>query len=66
MHTHFGNYEERKERTVSIMENYIHEEIPYERKHDIADALCITILGFLTSFGSNNFKSICYGFEGIK
>jgi len=47
MHTHFGmrhlNYEERKERTVSIMENYIHEEIPYERKHDIADALCMIV-----------------------
>jgi len=43
MHTHFGmrhlNYEERKERTVSIADKYIEGEIPYERKHDIADAL---------------------------
>ena len=45
MHTHFGmrnlDYEQRKERTVSIMENHISEEIPYERKHDIADAFCM-------------------------
>ena len=43
MHTHFGmrhlNYEERKERTVSIADKYIEGEIPYERKHDIDDAL---------------------------
>ena len=42
MHTHFGmrhlNYDERKERTVSI-----EGEIPYERKHDIADALCMIV-----------------------
>jgi len=47
MHTHFGmrhlSYEERKERTVSIASKYIHEEIPYERKHDIADALCMIV-----------------------
>ena len=47
MHTHFGmrhlNYEERKERTVSIADKYIDGEIPYERKHDIADALCMII-----------------------
>jgi hypothetical protein len=47
MHTHFGmrdlNYEERKERTVSIASKYISGEIPYERKHDIADALCMIV-----------------------
>jgi hypothetical protein len=47
MHTHFGmrhlSYDERKDRTVSIASKYIHEEIPYERKHDIADALCMIV-----------------------
>ena len=47
MHVHFGmrhlNYEERKERTVSIAERYIGGDIPYERKHDIGDALCMII-----------------------
>jgi hypothetical protein len=47
MHTHFGmrhlNYEERKERTVSIANKYIDGDIPYERKHDIADALCMVV-----------------------
>ena len=47
MHTHFGmrhlNYEQRKERTVSIASKHISEEIPYERKHDIADAICMII-----------------------
>ena len=47
MHTHFGmrhlNYEERKERTISIASKYIVGDIPYERKHDIADALCMII-----------------------
>jgi len=47
MHTHFGmrhlNYEQRKERTVSIAEKHLKYEIPYERKHDVADALCMII-----------------------
>lgn len=47
MHSHFGmnklNYEERKERTVEIANKYLDEEIPYERKHDIADALCMIL-----------------------
>ena len=47
MHTHFGmrhlNYEQRKERTISIASKHISGEIPYERKHDIADALCMII-----------------------
>ena len=47
MHTHFGmrhlDYEQRKERTVSITEKYLKSEIPYERKHDIADAFCMIV-----------------------
>jgi hypothetical protein len=47
MHSHFGmrhlNYEERKERTESIASKYIEGDIPYERKHDIADALCMIV-----------------------
>jgi len=47
MHTHFGmrhlDYEQRKERTVSITEKYLKDEIPYERKHDIADAFCMIV-----------------------
>ena len=47
MHTHFGmrhlNYEQRKERTVEIATKYLKEDIPYDRKHDIADALCMII-----------------------
>ena len=45
MHMHFGmrhlDYEERKERTVLLAEKYLDDEIPYERKHDIADAICM-------------------------
>ena len=47
MHTHFGmrhlDYEERKERTVLITEKYLKDDIPYERKHDIADAFCMIV-----------------------
>ena len=47
MHMHFGmrhlDYEERKERTVLIAEKYLDDEIPYERKHDIADAFCMIV-----------------------
>ena len=47
MHTHFGmrhlDYDQRKERTVSIAEKYIVGDIPYDRKHDIADALCMIV-----------------------
>ena len=46
MHTHFGmrhlNYEERKDRTITIAEKII-GEIPYDRKHDISDALCMIL-----------------------
>ena len=47
MHTHFGmrhlDYDQRKERTVTIANKYLEEDIPYERKHDIADALCMIL-----------------------
>jgi len=47
LHTHFGirhlTYEERKERTTSIAEKYIEGGIPYERKHDIGDAMCMIV-----------------------
>ena len=47
MHTHFGmrhlNYDQRKERTITIANKYIETEIPFERKHDIADALCMIV-----------------------
>ena len=45
MHTHFGmrhlNYEERKERTVSIADKYIDGEIPYERNSRCALYDCL-------------------------
>ena len=47
LHAHFGirhlSYEERKERTTSIAEKYIKDGIPYERKHDIGDAMCMIV-----------------------
>ena len=62
MHTHFGmrhlDYDQRKERTVSIAEKYIEDDIPYERKHDIADALCMIIY--------DNFKSCVHFFDKFK
>ena len=53
VHRHFGmthlTYEQRKERSVSIASKYI-KDIPYERQHDIADALCMIIhYNFLVS-----------------
>jgi hypothetical protein len=62
MHTHFGmrhlDYDQRKKRTVSIAEKYIVEEIPYERKHDIADALCMIVY--------YNFRNTVHFFDGFK
>jgi hypothetical protein len=62
MHTHFGmrhlDYDQRKERTVSIAEKYIENDIPYERKHDIADALCMIVY--------DNFKSCVHFFDKFK
>jgi len=62
MHTHFGmrhlNYDQRKERTISIASKYISGEIPYERKHDIADALCMIIY--------YNFKVSVHFFDRFK
>ena len=62
VHVHFGmrhlEYEQRKERTVSIAEKYIKGEIPYERKHDIADALCMIVY--------YNFKNTVHFFDKFK
>jgi hypothetical protein len=62
MHTHFGmrhlNYEERKERTVSLAEKYTDIDIPYERKHDIADAVCMLLY--------HNFKVTTHFFDRFK
>jgi len=62
MHTHFGmrhlDYDQRKERTVSIAEKYIVGEIPYERKHDIADALCMIVY--------YNFRTTVHFFDTFK
>jgi hypothetical protein len=62
MHVHFGirhlNYEQRKERTVSIAEKYIDGDIPYERKHDIADALCMIVF--------HNFRNTVHFFDKFK
>jgi hypothetical protein len=62
MHTHFGmrhlNYEERKERTVSLAEKYTEIDIPYERKHDIADAICMLLY--------HNFKVTTHFFDNFK
>jgi len=62
MHVHFGmrhlDYEERKERTVAIAGKYIEGEIPYERKHDIADALCMIVY--------DNFKSCVHSFDKFR
>lgn len=62
MHTHFGmrhlDYEGRKERTVVIANKYLDDEIPYERKHDIADALCMIIFF--------NFKNSVHIFDRFK
>ena len=62
MHTHFGmrhlDYEQRKERTVVIAEKYIEGDIPYERKHDIADALCMIVY--------HNFRNTVHFFDKFK
>jgi len=62
MHVHFGmrhlNYDQRKERTVSIAEKYIDGDIPYERKHDIADALCMIVY--------HNFRNTVHFFDKFK
>jgi hypothetical protein len=62
IHSHFGmrhlSYDERKERTTSIAERYTNFEIPYERKHDIADALCMILY--------DNFKCTTHFFDRFK
>ena len=34
-------YDERKVRLTNIATRHLTQEIPYERKHDIADAICM-------------------------
>lgn len=62
MHTHFGmrhlNYDERKERTVRLAEKFTDIDIPYERKHDIADAVCMLLY--------YNFKISVHFFDQFK
>jgi hypothetical protein len=62
MHVHFGmrhlNYDERKERTISICEKFTRIDIPYERKHDIADAVCMLLY--------YNFKTSVHAFDQFK
>jgi hypothetical protein len=62
MHTHFGmrhlNYDERKVRTVSLAEKFTDIDIPYERKHDIADAVCMLLY--------YNFKVTTHFFDQFK
>jgi len=45
IHSHFGirhlTYDERKVRLTNIATRHLTQEIPYERKHDIADAICM-------------------------
>ncbi len=59
VHRHFGmrhlDYEQRKERSVAIASKYI-KDIPYERQHDIADALCM-IIHYNFKMGVHSFDS---------
>jgi len=63
IHAHFGmghlNYEERKERVLVKMGKYIDlDTIPYERKHDIADAYCMLLY--------YNFKTSVHFFDRFR
>jgi hypothetical protein len=62
MHMHFGmrhlDYDQRKERTVTIANKYLEEDIPYDRKHDIADALCMILY--------HNFRVSVHFFDRFK
>ena len=62
MHVHFGmrhlDYDQRKERTVTIAEKYFDGDIPYDRKHDIADALCMIVY--------YNFRNTVHFFDTFK
>lgn len=61
VHRHFGmshlDYDQRKERSISIAGKYIND-IPYERQHDIADALCMII--------HYNFKASVHSFDSFR
>jgi hypothetical protein len=48
LHVHFGishlTYEQRKERTEAILARHVNlDDIPGDRKHDIADAMCMIL-----------------------
>lgn len=62
IHTHFGvrhlDYEERKDRSIRLAEKYTNIDIPYERKHDIADAICMILY--------YNFKTSVHFFDKFK
>lgn len=61
VHRHFGmghlDYEQRKDRSISIASKYI-DDIPYERQHDIADAMCMII--------HYNFKMSVHSFDSFR
>lgn len=61
VHRHFGmshlDYDQRKERSISIASKHI-DNIPYERQHDIADALCMII--------HYNFKVSVHSFDSFR
>ena len=52
------NYDESKESTVSLAEKFTDIDIPYERKHDIADAVCMLLY--------YNFKISVHFFDQFK
>lgn len=60
LHTHFGmrhlDYEQRKVRTTAIAERYV--DLPYERKHDVADAVCMLVYW--------NFRTSVHFFDGFR
>jgi hypothetical protein len=47
-----------KESVVKIANKYLKEDIPYDRKHDIADALCMIIY--------HNFRVSVHFFDQFK
>lgn len=65
VHSHFNmrhlNYEERKERSTQIAERCIESEIELERKHDIADAICMLLYYNYKTFVLNPFDKFRFG-----
>ena len=76
MHAHFNighlDYEQRKERTELIASKYIKDSSYYdrlERKHDIADALCMILYQNFkngTSFKKQSVQSLFEDFSYVK